>query len=142
MVTFTGPVSSVCINRGLSSDSKFWFARLNNASKLSVSGNVLTYDGGPTMLHGIISLQYVDKSDADLLRMWICEVRFGLHPFSIAVDANADLGLGKGVTLSMAKLDGVTDTSQVFTNHARPDKVDIAFPYVARMATNGGAAEL
>ena len=143
-ISFTGPQTTVTISRAQGTDSTFWFSRLNNTSKLSVSGNILTYDGStPTMLHGVLTIKYVNKSEADVLRSWIAnEIKFALHPFSITPNFCDDLGLGIGAALPICKIDGVMDTSSIFIPHQRADKLDIALPYIAQVAVTGGVAEL
>ena len=135
--------NQVYINRGASPDSRFWYNRLNNSSKLTVSGLVKSYDSGPTMLHGILVLQFVSKSDADALRTWIdTGIRYQLKPFSLISDSVTDLGLGIGSTITYAKLDGTADTSAIITPRSRPDKFDISFPYIARLDGVGGVGEI
>jgi len=135
--------NQVTVNRGASPESKFWFTRLNHSSKLTVSGLVQTYDAGPSMLHGVLSLQSVTKAEADALRVWIdTGIRYQLKPFALAPDSSTDLGLGIGATLTYCKLDGVADTSTIITPRARPDKFDVTLPYLCKLNGLGGVGEI
>lgn len=53
-----------------------------------------------------------------------------------------DLGLGKGVVLTISKLDNITDTGSIMEPRGISDKWGIRIPYVCKMDDNGGLGEI
>jgi hypothetical protein len=135
--------SSVTISRNLDPSSSHYFERLNHFAKRSVSGNILSYDSGPTLLHGKLVIKFVSRSEAMALRAWINDViRFGLKAFAISANSYDDLGLGLGVSITWCKLDSTASTADLIVPRGVGDKWDITIPYVCKLNALGGLAEI
>lgn len=143
MVVLTCVSKSLSINRNCDPSSTHKLERLNHYSHMTVGGNILTYDSGPSILRGVLVLKYVSHSDAIAFRNFVNDdLRYSLKQFSIEASSVDDLGLGKGVSLSTCKLDGVTDTGALMEPRGVGDKWTIKIPYVCKLNGLGGLGEI
>lgn len=141
-ITLTG-TSSITISRDLDPSSTFYRDRLNHFSRRTVSGNIITYDSGPTLLHGKLVLKLVGHAEAKALQNWINDdIRYCLKPWAISANAWDDLGMGLGIAILICKLDSLTSTEDILKHRGPGSKWDVSLPYVCKIGSNGGLAEL
>jgi hypothetical protein len=127
---FTAVPGSVTITRGLSQTYDFGKERLNHSTILLPSGNVYTYDHGPTLNRGILEFSYVTYAEAEAFRNWLVnQIRFAMMPFTITPASWDDIGRGEGVALGVCHYDGEPTTADVIRRRGQAGKFDIRFPY-------------
>lgn len=142
MITLTCGSKSVSFDRGADPTSESWIEALNQFSKQTVSGNIISYSSGIGMLHGILVIKCVTHEQAMAFRDFVVgDIRFTLKQFSIIANACDDLGIGLGNPLTVCKLDGVTSTKDLMKPRVG-GKWDISIPYICRLNGSGGLGEI
>lgn len=127
---FSAVAASVEVTRGISQDSDNGKERLNHKSVLTPSGLVYAYDSGPTIIRGVININFVNETEADALKNWIVNViRFAYTPFTLTPRPHENLGRGPGVALGFCHWDGEATTRDAVRRRGQANKYDITFPY-------------
>lgn len=107
-----------------------WYdKRLNQYAMETADGGDIVYDGGPTLVYGVILMKNVSYTDGELLRSWIRTYAiFQKNTFTISAITGLDLGNGKGVAITGARYNGSNDMKGVLAYEA-PGIYSVNFPY-------------
>jgi len=136
-------IGTVTISKNIEHNSRFWFDRLNQVSHETLSGDILSYDNGPTILRGVIRVNYVTESEATSFRNWLRNsVRYRRYSFTITPESFIDLGMGEGVAVTDAYFDSTdASTDGIIEPVGRASKFNIVFPYRKRIVPTVGTAD-
>lgn len=143
MIVLQSGSKTITISRNADPSSRAWLDRLNHFSRQTVSGGIITYDSGCSLLHGVLVVKLVSYAEMIAFRNFVNDdLRYSLRQFSLSANSCDDLGLGKGVALTICKLDDVGSTKDLIEPRSVGDKSDIRIPYVCRLNGSGGLGEI
>ena len=135
-------IGIVNLSKSLDPSSRFGLVRTGSKTIRTLSGQSITYDGGATLIEGVLVFKFLTNAQKTELEQFLTyTIRFGLFPFAIVPDAWDDLGLGVGVTIPSASYAGDPNTSSVFEPTGRLNKWDAQIPYTYAIPASAGVPD-
>ena len=140
MITFklnagsSGYYNATTINRDVSSDTacRYWKKQQAQQNKFTLDSSHVSSSVGCDVIHGILIINLVSKSDADKFREFVTDKLLFIRPFRIEGQSGTGYNLGMGIDapLDRCYIDGETSTENIIIPLARGGRYTIRLPYV------------
>lgn len=123
-------IGTVTISRNPVYPLNWYPKRFNQYTRDVADGDQITYDNGPNVIYGILTIRNVSRTEGDALRTYLSGTAiFGKTSFLITPQAGGNTNLGRGTATAIGVFLNNGNTLDGIFTLVVPDLYTIVLPY-------------